>query len=158
VIFYLIKNNEDSLSFSAIDSICDNFVKNMSILSLFSQQYRENYYNVSIEYLKKYINKQKNEIINDILKSANTWDNYEISVMFLHIFCTTTRSFSLKDTLINKISIVLSKNIGPDPLKRESLKASITIFEKLYHDFNDWEYINSISQEKMGKLHDNLLK
>ena len=158
VIFYLIKNNENSLSFLAIDSICNNFVKNMSILSLFSKKYKETYYKSSIECLKKYINKPKIEIITEILQYSNTWDNYELSILYLHIIGNITRVFSLKDTLITKLASLLSKNIGPEPLKRESLINSIEKYDKLYHEFTDWEYINLIPKEKMEKLYENLLK
>jgi hypothetical protein len=158
VIFYLIKNNETSLSFSAIDSICNNFISNMTILSLFSKQYKENYYKLSMECLKKYINKPTKEIISEILKYSNTWDNYELSILYLYIFGNITRVFSLKDTLITKITSVLSKNIGPDPIKRESLKGSIEILDNLYNEFTDWEYVNSISKEKMSKLYEILFK
>lgn len=158
VIFYLIKSNETSLSFSAIDSICNNFISNMSILSLFSQQYKENYYKTSMEFLKKFINKPKIDIITEILKHSNTWDNYEMSVLYLHIIGNITRVFLLKDTLINKLTNILSKNIGPDPTKRESLKSSINKLDNLYDEFTDWDYIKSIPNEKMNKLYENLLK
>ena len=158
VIFYLIKNNETSLTFSAIDSICNNFISNMSILSLFSQQYKDNYYKLSMECLKKYINKPKIDIINEILKHSSTWDNYELSILYLHIIGNITRVFILKNTFINKLTNILSKNIGPDPTKRESLKGSSEKLENLYNEFTDWEYINSIPKEKMDKLYENLLK
>lgn len=158
VVFYLIKNNEDSLSFSAIDSICNNFVRNMDILSLFSQQFRENYYRTSMDCLKKYINKPKSEIIKQILLYSNTWDNYELSILYLHIFGNITKTLFLKDTFINKLTYILSKNIVPDPLKRETLIKSIESFDKLFYEFTDWDYINSISREKMEKIYENLFK
>jgi hypothetical protein len=157
VVFYLIKNNENSLSFAAVDSICNNFVKNMSILSLFSKQYKENYYKSSMDCLKKYINKPKTEIITEILKHSNTWDNYELSILYLHIIGNIIRVFSLKGTLLSKLTNVLSKNISPNPLNRESLFNSIEKLNSLYNEFTDWEYINSISKEKMNKLYENLL-
>lgn len=158
VIFYLIKNNEDSLSFSEIDSICNNFVKNTSIFSIFSQSYRDSYYRLSIDCLKKYINKPKTEIISQILIYSNTWDNYELSILYLHIFDNITRTFSLKDTLINKLTNILNKNICPDPSKRGSLISSIEKFNELFYEFTDWKYINIIPIEKMSKLYENLLK
>jgi hypothetical protein len=158
VIFYLIKNNEESLSFSAIDTICDNFVKNMSVLSLFSKEYRGNYYRTSIDCLKKYINKPKLEIITQIVMYSNTWDNYELSILYLHIFGNITRTFLLKDTFINNLTNILSKNIGPDPSKRETLTKSIENLDKLFYEFTDWDYINTIPKEKMEKLYENLFE
>ena len=158
VVFYLIKNNEDSLSFSAIDSICNNFVKNMSILSLFSQKFRETYYKKSMDCLKKYINKPKSEIITQIITYSNTWDNYELSILYLHIIGNISRTFLLKDTFMNKLTNILTNNIGPDPLKRDSIVVTIEKFDKLFYEYPNWEYINEISKEKMKNLYDNLLK
>lgn len=158
VVFYLIKNNENSLSFTDIDSICNNFVKNMSILSLFSQQYKETYYKLSMECLKKYINKPKIEIITEILNHSSTWDNYELSILYLHIIGNITRVFSLKDNFITKLTTVLGKNIGPDPTKRDTLINSIEKIDNLYCEFTEWGYINSIPKEKMKKLFESLLK
>jgi hypothetical protein len=159
VVFYLIKNNENSLSYSSIDSICDNFVKNMSFLSFFSKTYKEKYYETSMEYLKKYINKPKLQIISEILLNSNTWDNYSLSILYLHIIGNIIRVFNLKDTLLNKIVILLSKNIVPNPFKRETLKNSIQHYEQLYHDVSyDWGYVNLLSSKKMDILHDYLLK
>ena len=108
--------------------------------------------------LKKYINKPKLEIISQILTYSNTWDNYELSVLYLHILGNVVRVFSLKDTFINKLTNILSKNIGPDPLKRETIIASIEKLDKLFYEYPNWEYINLISKEKMKNLYYNLLK
>jgi hypothetical protein len=158
VIFYLIKNNEDTLSYSSIDSICSNFVKNLSIMTFFSQQYKENYYKSSVECLKKYINKPKIDIINAFLKFSSTWDNYSLSILYLHIIVNTTRSFMLKDTFLNKLNIILSKIIIPDPFKRETLKNTLKKVNELFYEFTDWDYINLIPKEKMEILYEKLLK
>lgn len=158
VIFYLIKNNEDSLSFSAIDSICNNFVKNMGILVLFSEDFRENYYKTAMNCLKKYINKPKMEIITQILTYSKTWDNYELSILYLHIIGNITRVFLLKDTFLNKLTNLLTKNIGPDPTTRDTLTDTINKLDKLFYEYPSWDYINSIPNEKIRILYDILLK
>jgi hypothetical protein len=158
VIFYLIKNNESSLSFSAIDAICNNFIKDSQIFSLFSQQFRENYYKLSMECLKKYINKPKLEIITQFLTYSNTWDNYELSILYLYIIGNIVMTFSLKNTLMNKLTNILSKNISPEPEKRDTLTNSIERLNKLFNEFTDWEYINEIPEEKMKILYKNLTK
>jgi hypothetical protein len=111
-----------------------------------------------MECLKKYINKPKNEIIIEILQYSHTWDNYELSILYLHIIGNLQRVFSLKDTLINKLTCILSKNIGPDPLKRDTLTKSIEKYNNLFYEFTDWSYINSIPKEKMEKLYETLFK
>jgi len=153
VLFYLIANNEETLSLSFIELICSNFVKNMNVLLLFSQSYRESYEKICVETLKKYINKSKSTIINDIIKYNKYWDNYSISILYLHIIGNITRVFSLRDTFMNKFTTILTKNIHPNPLKRETLDETIKNYDQLFYDFTDWSFINSISKEKIKNLY-----
>jgi len=152
VLFYLIENNMNTISYSFIEEIVEVFTKNLSILSFFSQSYRENYHKYCIYSLKKYINKPKNEIILDILTNYDKWDIYSISILYLNIFATISKTFSLKDTFINKISLSLSKNIHPDPSKRESLDEVIENYEKLLNC--DWSFANTLDSAKMRHLWD----
>ena len=158
VIFYLIKNDQDSLSFTEIETICSNFIKNMRILSFFSLKFKEEYYKICMNCLKKYINKPKLEIIKTILTYSNTWDNYELSILYLHIIGNITRTFLLKDTFMNKLIIILTKNIGADPTTRNTIIETITHLDALFYEYPDWDYINLISYEKMKNLYYNLLK
>jgi hypothetical protein len=153
VLFYLIENNLNTISYSFIEEIIEVFVKNLSILTLFSQNYKDNYKTNCINSLKKYINKSKSSIINDILEYYDTWDSYSLSVIYLHIFGNISRIFSLKGSLISKLSIELSKNINPEPSKREKLSESLQKYEELIKQFTDWSYISSIKQEKLEVLH-----
>jgi len=158
VLFYLIENNLNTISYSFIEEITEVFVKNLSILTLFSQNYKDNYKTNCINSLKKYINKSKSSIINDILEYYDTWDSYSLSVIYLHIFGNISRIFSLKGSLISKLSIELSKNINPEPSKREKLSESLQKYEELIKQFTDWSYISSIKQEKLEVLHKILSK
>ena len=113
LLFYMIANNENTLSYSLIEIICENYIENMSILSFFSENDRISYKIQCIDFLKKYINKPKKAIIDDIILNYDKWDNYSLSVLYLHIFGNIIRAFSLKETFINKILVYLIKNIYP---------------------------------------------
>jgi hypothetical protein len=128
-------------------------MKNCTILNLFSQSYKENFKKECIQSLKKYIDKPKSNIICNILENHNTWDNYSLSFIYLHIIGNISRVFSLKDTFLNKLTLNLSKNIHPEPLKRETLRETFNSFENLYNKFTDWSFINSITFEQLKKLH-----
>jgi hypothetical protein len=125
-------------------------MKSLSVLTFFSQSYRENYQKSCIQSLKKYINKCKKDIILDILTNYDKWDVYSISVLYLNIFATISKTFSLKDTFFNKISLALSKNIHPDPSKRENIDKVVENYEKLMNC--DWSFANSLDSEKMSQL------
>jgi hypothetical protein len=160
VLFYLIINNAETLSLSFIETICSNYVKNMDILLLFSQKYIETYEKTCIETLKKYINKPKSSIIIDILEYHKYWDNYSASILYLHIVGNITRFFSLKDTFLNKFTMLLTKNIHPNPLKRETLEKTIENYNKLFNENekDDWSFVNNVSNKKLKNLYDFLLK
>ena len=158
VLFYLIINEEESLSYSLIDVICDNYIKNMNVLSIFSQNYKENYKKTCIEWLKKYINQPKSLIISDILEYNKYWDNYSISIIYLYIIGNICKFFSLKETFMNKLTSILIKNIHPNPLKRETLKESFENYNKLFEETKDWSFIKDIRVEKLEKLYDILQK
>ena len=151
VLFYLIVNNEETMSLSFIEAISNNYVKNMDVLSLFSQNYKESFEKSCVETLKKYINKPKSAIIADILKYSHYWDNYSLSILYLHIIGNISKFFSLKGTFMNKFTLLLIQNIHPNPLKRESLKETSQNYDKLF-DNSDWGFINDFSSEKIKKL------
>jgi hypothetical protein len=156
LLFYLIVKNEDTLSLSFIEAICDNYVNSMDILSLFSQNYKKSYEKACVDTLKKYINKPKSAIIADILNYSQYWDNYSLSILYLHIIGNISKLFSLKGTFMNNFSLLLIKNIHPNPLKRETLKETSKNYDKLFENA-DWGFINEFSNEKMKKLYDLLL-
>jgi hypothetical protein len=153
VLFYLIENDLNTISYSFIEEITEVFVQNLSVLTLFSQSYKDNYKTNCTNSLKKYINKSKSSIIADILEYYDTWDSYSLSVIYLHIFGNISRIFSLKGSLISKLSIEISKNINPEPSKREKLNESLKKYEELINQFTDWSYIKPIKKEKLQLLY-----
>ena len=158
VLFYLVKNDIITISYSFIEEICEIFIKKLSILDLFSEKYIDFYKESCIASLKKYINKPKSYIISDILDNADKWDVYSLSVLYLHIFGNYSRVFSLNQPFITKIILELTKNINPDPLKRSSLQNLLDKFNELFNFEKDWSYINTLPCENMAQLFDELDK
>jgi hypothetical protein len=87
---------------------------------------------------------------------SGTWDNYGISILFLEIVGNMTRVFSLTNNFLTKFSILLSKNINPVPSKREELSETFNKYERLFIEYPDWSFVNSISDEKMELLMEKL--
>ena len=85
--YFILINDEKTISYSQIEELSYNYVKSISFLEFFSESYRENYKKKCVNFLKKYINKSREEIITDILKYINTWDNFSLSILYLHIIC-----------------------------------------------------------------------
>ena len=158
LLFYLIKNDISTVSFSFIEEICDVFISNLSILNLFSNEFKSSYSILCKESLRKYINRSKTEIITDILQQNEKWDVYSLSVLYLHILGNISRVFSLKQTFINKITIELTKNINPNPSKRNSLRELLNNYNKLFYCEPNWSFVNNLPSSKMSQLFDILEK
>jgi hypothetical protein len=144
ILFYLIENEEETLSYSFINIIYENFIQN----TIFSEENKKN----SIDFLKKYVNKPKITIINELIKFVKTWDNYSISFIYLHIFKHMANIFSLNNTFIRNMINILEINISPNPLKRETIQNTIQFYEKNFYETNDWAFINEIPNEKIDEL------
>ena len=156
VLFYLSRTN--TLNESLIETICDKFIDNMGVLRLFSQSYKDLHKNECISFLTSYIGKPRSVIIADMLKYIETWDNYSLSLLYLHLIGNITSVFSLKGTIMSKLIALLTKNISPNPEKREKISNTKLYYERLYYDFKDWSFVDEIPINKIDKLHEMLLK
>lgn len=158
ILYYFIKHKMVTISYSFIEEFCDNFIDNLNILRLFSENYKKIYKEQCINVMRKYINKPRKEIIEDILERNNKWDVYGISIIYLQIFGCISRVFSLKGTFISKITIELAKNLHPDSDKRNSLEDTLNIFNKLLNEQDDWKFVNNLDNGKINQLFDELSK
>lgn len=152
VLFYLIQNNLSTISYSFIEEICEEFVKNLPFLNIFSEKFGASYKDACITSLKKYINRTQTDIILDILENRDKWDVYSLSVIYLHIFGGISCTFSLQQNFITKFTTELSKNTHPSPAKRSSLDELFANYTLLLSDENDWSFVNKMSRDKMPQL------
>jgi len=158
ILFYFVKNDITTISYSFIEEISESFVEKLSILRLFSEKYRKSYKEKCIEMMKKYINLPKNEIIDDILDRNDKWDIYGISMLYVLIFGCISRVFSLKDSFMSKITIFLSKNLDPDSEKRMTFEETLYQFDKYLEEQNNWQFVNNLDNNKLESLFDELSK
>jgi hypothetical protein len=152
VLFYLIKNDLNTISYSLIEEICDFYIANLTVLTLFSLEYQKNFKNLCIRTLKNYINEPKSGIIIKIIKHHSTWDNYSLSLLYLHIVANILRVFSCKKTFISEFGLILLKNISPEPTDRDMLEKTSEKLKNLYYAFTEWTFVNKIPVEKMALL------
>jgi hypothetical protein len=144
LLFYLIANKVDVLTDDLIVIICDKFVENLAVLKLFSQRYNDLHRNECLSFLTRYVNKGRPEIVADVLKYIDTWDNYGLSMLYSHLFGNITITFSLKDTIISKLLDLFVKNISPMPENRNTIQNTITMYKTLYCDLKDWSFVEKI--------------
>lgn len=152
ILYYFVKHNMVTISYSFIEEFCESFIEKLNILRLFSDNYKKSYKEHCIETMRRYINRSRKEIIDDILERNNKWDVYGISMLYLQIFGSISRVFSLKNTFINKITIDLSRNLHPNSDKRMSLEETLNNFNKLLNEQENWNFINKLDNSKLNEL------
>jgi hypothetical protein len=152
VLFYLIQNNLSTVSYSFIEEICEKFVKNLPFLNIFSEKFGASYKDVCVASLKKYINQPQTDIILDILENSDKWDVYSLSMIYLHIFGSICRVFSLQPNFVTKFTTELSKNIHPNPEKRSTLDELSANYTRLLSEENDWSFVKNLFRDKMPQL------
>ena len=159
VVHYLLKVNGAPLSYSSIDEISTYFVEKMEFLNHFDQEYKAKYYHKCVQHLKmKYLNKPKDHIINEIRRETlKTWDNFALSILFLHIFEIMIQVFSLNNTIINEIVLILKQNLDPVPNQRHSLFYTMNAIGKLLLKSQDWSFLRLIPKSKMKKLYERIV-
>jgi hypothetical protein len=158
ILFYFVKHHMITISYTFIEEFCENFVENLNILRLFSENYKKSFKEQCVETMRKYINRPRKEIIDDILERNNKWDVYGISMLYLQIFGCISRIFSLKGTFISKITVELSRNIHPNSHKRMSLEETLNIFNKFLNEQDNWSFVNKLDNSKLENLFDEFAK
>ena len=155
LIYYLQMNNLQFLSKDEMKMLSNNFVNSVAIFNIYSHDFKDDYVRKSMQYLEKYINKSVDYIVDDIIACMNSWDNYSVSVLYIHLVGNLIRVFSLKNTFFSKWLNLLTKNIHPDPSKRMTLEETLKKYENLYDENTDWCSINNnFTKEKMKKLYE----
>jgi hypothetical protein len=150
VMFYLIHNELDALSYSLIEVICERYANNTIFIELFSTTYRENIKNKCITYLRNYINRTKEEIIEEFSRHCVKWDSYGISILFLHILGVFCKVYKIQNSQLNKYVQFLVKNISCNPNERLTMRE---LYEGIIDRRNgDWNFVNYLDPEKMTNI------
>jgi hypothetical protein len=116
-----------------------------TFLKTFGQKIVTEYIDEGINYFSKYVNKNTDWIVDDVLRYANTWDNYALSVAYLKIIIDLYSNISNKNSKANKSKFLIQfmrllvTNIHSNPLKRLLIKDTTNKFAKLMEecDIND---------------------
>lgn len=133
-----------TLSSTQIEEISDHYVKSVPIFSLFSESYREKYKEKCLETLNKYVNQNQTYIVENLTKPSDTWDNYALSILYLHLLGTIIQRFSLENTFFNGWMKMLKKQFDPDPEQREGLEFIMKKWDSLYEEYPNWKFVKSI--------------
>jgi uncharacterized protein Usg len=152
MIYFLLKNEGLTLSHYHVEEIVDHYMRSMQVFSLFSDSYNQKVRYAGINLLNTYVNHPLEDIIKKVVKYADTWDNFALSVLYLYLVGNAIRIFKLKDTFFNGWVKILTQNLNPDPAQRENIENTQKKVERLYYDYPNWKFAKSISEEQLEKV------
>jgi hypothetical protein len=140
-IAYIFQNKLNSLSYSNVDNIVSELIRNNHILNIFSDSIKQKYYDDGILFLNKFINKRIDEIILEMILYFKSWDNYALSILYLQIIIKIYQSIKNKNNkfIIDFMKLLL-KNISFHPNKRLSLVHTKNEFNKMINHISKNEF------------------
>ena len=161
LLFFLIQNTDSTITETEIKDIVNHYISSL-LLDCFSPEEKIEYHNKCVNAFKKYIHKPSEFIMEDICKNSHTWDNYGVSILYLHIFYNISEFVNTPSSLpypfITDLIHLLKQNIDPDPLKRETTIKTSTRLQELYEKYPDWSFVKSFSKVNMTELYEKILK
>jgi HD superfamily phosphohydrolase len=110
-------------------------VKHLPVLRFFSREQISVFETKTMQFIEQFINRRRSDIIIELLYSVNTWDNYSLSVIYLHLLGTFQYVFN-ESTVINNMIGMLFKNIGP---RRQSLISTTREKDVILGDLTELE-------------------
>jgi len=140
IISYIVQQNKDNknniLTKSVLKTLLEQIVEGMNIWHLFSLDFKKKYLQNLYSFYSRFINKENNYIIKELIKYKSTWDTYSLSISFLKEFIyKLNKSPNIKndEAIIFIIIQLLLYSLSPYPTKRPSIA---TLKEILYNTFN----------------------
>lgn len=130
VLYYLYKMDEEYLSKYKISIIIERFVQNMK--SVIKGQDGKIMKSKCELFMEQFINKNKNDIILNLINCCDTWDNYSVSILYLNLVENIIQGYRSQMRFMTKFQDILFKNISPCPEKRLSVEETIIEFKKLF--------------------------
>ena len=133
VLSYIISNKLTSLSASLIDKIIEDVISNNIFICKFGEKIKLVYETEGRNYLIKLINKPIEYILSEILQHKSTWDNFQLSILYLQLIINT---FDLSQPFMKNIIKILLTNIHSNPNLRYSIVKTQNIVEELCYNTN----------------------
>lgn len=161
IINYVINVNS-TLTYDELVALIDTNINANQALHMFSESFIKRYRELTISTYKKYANMPSENIVKELVKNYNTWDNYSLSILFLSmISCISYEGFT-DNKLIKDFSEILLLNIHPNAAKRLSfddtktkyknifsLDESIAGYESVLNNFDKKIFVDKAIKESM---------
>lgn len=116
----------ESISIKIIDSY---FLENTGIIELLTDDEKNTYKKNLTEFVKSFENRVVQEVIQELYKYKNSWDNYSVSAIYL----TILKMMEIPPSpIVNRFVLFLKDVLLSTPDKRPTSKDSKQMYEKIF--------------------------
>ena len=129
VLVHMNNHNLETLNVSSIETICKTYVDN-PYLSFLTETSKHKIYLNCVVFLTPLIDTSKDKIVDEMMKYSHTWDNYALTIIYLHIIA----SFKDNSVFFRDFFRLLHKNI----LTKTGIPETIDAFDSLFYKHTEW--------------------
>jgi hypothetical protein len=119
-------SNDASLSLHNIETIINKYLT--SDLSFNLSNTNETFVH---SYFTKYVNKSSEYIVTDMIKYADTWDNFAASAAFKSILTELVKNLVKENKFISQFMKLLETNMSLIPTHRNTLANTLELFDSI---------------------------
>jgi len=74
------------------------------------------------QYMEQFINKNKEEIMIQLIMNCKTWDNYSVSILYLHLVENIIQGYKIQIRFMSKFQDILNQKCEDDVEQEENKK------------------------------------
>ena len=130
---HMKKHALETVTLESIQTSCKTYINNPYLFFL-SESTKEKLYINSIDSLKQWIGLPREKITDEILKMENTWDNYSLSIVYLHAVSSILTLFKPKSLFFRDFFRLLQTTI----MTKRKIPETIDAFDSLFFKYMDW--------------------
>jgi hypothetical protein len=131
VLHYLSLNKKLGLSNYNMEKLVDTYLEKNELLHHFGNDVLLQFRQDAVAYLYSFTNKTYDEACKDLLKHADTWNNFELSMVYLKILVGIQRVIKEPNVFVIRFAKLLVENISSIPDKRHSLSTTMELFHEM---------------------------
>jgi len=127
-----VTNVNSTLTYDELVLLVNTSISSNPALQIFSKEFIKKFEEITIKTYEKYTKMTAIDVVNELVKNHNTWDNYSLSVMFLGLLNFLSPDGFINNNLITEFSQILILNLHPYVKKRLSFDETKKRYEKLF--------------------------
>ena len=167
---YLI-NESDTLTQDSLQKICYEYVSNNKAITYMSREFKKKTFEISVATFSRFIDKPREQVLNELLKYWDKWDIYAVNIMFLKTLyemlfhrtadtatsATASTASASATASSSSASVSLNEqrqNILDPHYSEKSARFHSKYKVKLKHKYNNRKILNTI-QVMLRNIHPN---